>query len=86
MYIFKKSLKENIKNQFMWNGRQHDELNIFYKIAIELDDKLYEKRIKKNPKKAYYWPESGRFFKIKKPYNNYFNQNYNPMELDATKK
>ena len=69
----------------MWDGKQYNKLDIFYKVAIELDNKFYEKRIKKNPKKAYYRPEPGKFFKIKKSYNNYFNQNYNPIEFDATK-
>ena len=79
-------MKKNVKNQFIWNGRRYNELNIFYKITIELDNKFYEKKIEKNPKKIYYRPESGKFFKIKKFYNNYFNQSYNPMEFDATKK
>ena len=70
----------------MWDGRWHDELDIFYKIIIKLDDKLYKKRIEKNPKKIYYRPEPGEFFKIKKSYNNYFNQSYDLMEFDATKK
>ena len=79
-------MKENIKNQFIWDDRQYNELDIFYKIAIELDNKLYEKRIKKNPKKIYYRPKPGGLFKIKKSQNNYFNQSYDFMEFDTTKK
>ena len=86
MYIFKKNLKEDVKDQFMWDGRQHNELDIFYEIAIELDNKLYERRIEKNPKKAYYRPGPGGLFKTRKPQNNYSNQSYDLMELDATKK
>ena len=61
-------------------------MDIFYKIVIELDNKLYKRKIKKNPKKTYYRPESGKFFKIKKLYNNYSNQSYNPIKLNVTKK
>ena len=70
----------------MWDGRRYNELDIFYKIIIELDDKLYERKIEKNPKKVYYRSEPGGLFKIKKSQNNYSNQSYNLMELDATKK
>ena len=83
--MFKKSLKKDVKNQFMWNDRWYNELDIFYEVAIELDNKFYERRIEKNPKKAYYWPGLERYFKIKKFYNNYFNQNYDLMEFDTTK-
>ena len=70
----------------MWDNRRYDELDIFYKITIELDNKFYERKIKKNPKKIYYRPEPGKSFKPKKSQNNYFNQSYDPMEFDATKK
>ena len=79
-------MKKNIKDQFIWDSRRYDELDIFYKIAIKLDDKFYKKKIKKNPKKVYYRPELGGSFKTKKSQNNYFNQSYDPMELDTTKK
>ena len=69
----------------MWDGRRYDKLNIFYEIIIELDNKFYERRIEKNPKKTYYRPGPGRSFKTKKFQNNYFNQNYDLMEFDATK-
>ena len=49
--MFKRDLKKNVKDQLMWDGRRYDELDIFYEIIIELDDKLYEKKIEKNPKK-----------------------------------
>ena len=83
--MFKRGLKEDVKDQFMWDGRRHDELDVFYEVAIELDDKFYERRIKKNPKKAYYRPGPGGLFKTKKSQNNYSNQSYDFMELDATK-
>ena len=60
-------------------------MDIFYKVAIKLDNKFYKRKIEKNLKKIYYRSESGRFSKTKKSYNNYFNQNYNFMEFDATK-
>ena len=86
MYIFKKGLKENVKDQLMWDSRRYNKLDIFYEIAIELDNKLYEKKIEKNPKKAYYRPGPGGLFKTKKLQNNYSNQSYDPIELDTTKK
>ena len=70
----------------MWDNRQYNELNIFYEVAIELDNKFYERKIKKNPKKTYYRPGSRRLFKTKKSQNNYSNQSYNPIEFDAIKK
>ena len=70
----------------MWNSKQYNELNIFYKVTIELDNKFYEKKIEKNPRKVYYRPGPGGFSKAKKFYNNYFNQSYDFMKFDATKK
>ena len=61
-------------------------MDIFYKIVIELDNKLYKKKIEKNSKKIYYRPGPGELFKTKKFWNNYFNQNYNSMKFDTTKK
>ena len=34
----------------MWDSKRYNKLDIFYEIAIELDNKFYKKKIEKNPK------------------------------------
>jgi hypothetical protein len=47
MTIFRRSLKENVKDELMRNSRIISILDILIRTAIDIDDKLYERAIEK---------------------------------------
>ena len=47
MIMYRRELKNNIKNELMRNERNYKNLQEFIEITIELDDKLYERVMKK---------------------------------------
>ena len=47
MIMYRRELKNNIKDEFMRNERDYKNLQKLIKITIELDDKLYERVMKK---------------------------------------
>ena len=47
MTMFRRSLKENVKDELMRNSRIIDLLDILIRTAIDIDDKLYERAIEK---------------------------------------
>ena len=47
MMMFRKKLKNNIKNEIMRDGRNYKSFAKFIEIVIDLDDKLYERIMKK---------------------------------------
>ena len=47
MIMFRRELKDNVKNEIMRDERNYESLAKFMKIVIDLDDKLYERVMKK---------------------------------------
>ena len=47
MTMFRRKLKDNIKNIIMRDERNYKNLTEFIKIVIDLDDKLYKRVMKK---------------------------------------
>ncbi len=46
--MFRQNLKNNLKNKIICNNRNISNIFDFIEIAIDLDNKLYKKAIKKN--------------------------------------
>ena len=86
MVMFRRSLKDNVKDELMRDGRTNKDLDELIRTAIDLDDKLYERNIEKRhnvrirgsagyvPRRS--WTTKG---------NGSFDRG-DPMELDATQK
>ena len=51
MSLFHQGLKENVKNKLICDGAKISNLIILIKKAIAINDKLYFRAMKKNPKK-----------------------------------
>ena len=55
--MFRRGLKENVKDELMRNGGLIPTLDILIQTAIDIDDKLYERAIEKkhsfNPRGTY---------------------------------
>ena len=47
MIMFRRELKDNVKDEIMRDGRNYESLAEFIEIVIDLDDKLYERVMKK---------------------------------------
>ena len=47
MIMFRQELKNNVKNEIMRDGRNYESFAEFIKIVIDLDNKLYERVMKK---------------------------------------
>jgi hypothetical protein len=47
MTMFRRDLKNNLKNEIMRDDRSISDMFDLIEVAIDLDDKLYEKAIKK---------------------------------------
>jgi hypothetical protein len=47
MTMFKRGLKENVKDELMRSGARFDTIQTLVKVAIDVDDKLYERAMKK---------------------------------------
>ena len=47
MTMFKRDLKKNVKNELMRNDARFDIIQILVKIAIDVNDKLYKRAMKK---------------------------------------
>ena len=47
MIMFRRELKDNVKNEIMRDGRDYESLAEFIEIVIDLNDKLYERVMKK---------------------------------------
>ncbi len=47
MTMFKRDLKKNVKNELMRSDARFDIIQTLIKIAIDVDDKLYKRVIKK---------------------------------------
>jgi hypothetical protein len=77
MTIFRRSLKENVKDELIRNSRIIDLLDILIRIAIDIDNKLYKRVIEKkhnfNPYRTFGFSSS-----IKN------NRSKDPMDLSVT--
>jgi hypothetical protein len=47
MTMFRRDLKNNLKNEIMRDGRSISDMFDLIEVAIDLDDKLYERAMKK---------------------------------------
>ncbi len=47
MTMFKRNLKKNVKNELMRSDAKFDIIQTLMKIAIDVDDKLYKRAMKK---------------------------------------
>jgi hypothetical protein len=47
MTMFRRDLKDNLKNEIMRDGRSISDMFDLIEVVIDLDDKLYERAIKK---------------------------------------
>jgi len=45
--MFKRDLKKNVKNELMRSDARFDTIQTLMKIAIDVDDKLYKRAMKK---------------------------------------
>ncbi len=57
--MFKRDLKKNVKNELMRNDAKFDIIQTLVKIAIDVDDKLYKRAMKKRYDQSY---ERARIF------------------------
>ena len=53
MTIFRRGLKDNVKNKLIRDERDYKSLFEFIEIAIDINDKLYERIIKKRYDRQY---------------------------------
>ncbi len=91
MTMFKRSLKKNVKDELMRSDARFDIIQILMKIAIDVDDKLYKRAIKKRYNQLYkrariffesmidYYAKRDQF----KKYNNLDYRRFASMELDS---
>ena len=47
MTMFRRELKDNIKDEIIYDGRDNENLTELIKIVIDFDNKLYERVMKK---------------------------------------
>ena len=90
MTMFRRGLKENVKDELMRDGRSIEDLDDLIRATIDIDDKLYERAMERrhdiNPRgRSGFIPYNGN-----KKFNNNRNRTNNnyygpmPMELDVT--
>ena len=94
MTMFKRDLKKNVKDELMRSGARFDTIQTLVKIAIDVDDKLYERAMKKRYNQFH--ERAGIFFGPTVDYHakrdhfkKYSNPDYRgpaPMELDSTQR
>ena len=62
-YIYKKNLKEEVKDKIIYHkyyidmNNQIDILQILINVVIKLDNQIYERRLKRNSHKGCYLPQ-----------------------------
>jgi len=92
--MFKRDLKKNIKNELMRSGARFDIIQTLVKIAIDVDDKLYKRAMKKRydqpHKKAEIFFESTiEYYAKKDQFKKYSNPDYRgpaSIELNSTQR
>ena len=97
MIMYRKGLKESVKDELMRYGDEIDSLNQLIEASIELDDKLYDRAMKKrnqipHERSGTYGGFGGSYRTSRSSYgkrnNNYSKDYYGPMpmKLDLTKR
>jgi len=94
MTMFRRGLKDSVKDQLMNHGGTLDTLKDLTEAAIEIDDRLYERALERKYDSkvggtAGFTPDYGRNRGYHSKPNNQSNKPYygpQPMELDATQK
>ncbi len=94
MTMFRRGLKDNLKDELMRDGRSINDMSDLIMVAIDLDDKLYERAMEKRydqprgragtsfgPTIEY---QQGQFRSNKQKYSNPDYRGPAPMELDST--
>ena len=92
--MFKRDLKKNVKDELMSIEARFDTIQTLVKIAIDVDDKLYKRAMKKrydqSHKRAKIFFESTIEYHAKrdhfKKYNNLDYRELAPMKLDSTQR
>jgi hypothetical protein len=95
--MFRQGLKENLKDELMCDGRELLNMKVLMEVAIEIDDKLYERAMEKRfdqpnhgREETFFGPTSGYYGgKSRSNTNRYSNPDYRgpaPMELDSTQR
>ena len=74
-HMYRRGLKEEVKDEVMRDGRRINTIEDLFEVSIDWDDKLYERRMEKQPRSRKQW----------RPRNKNQAAAYDPMELDATK-
>ena len=90
--MFKRDLKKNVKNELMRSNARFDTIQILIKIAIDVDDKIYKRVIKKQYDQSHkrariffeltidYYAKEDHF----KKYNNSNYREFASMKLNST--
>ncbi len=92
MTMFKRDLKKNVKNELMRNDARFDIIQILVKIAIDVDDKLYKRAMKKrydqlHERARIFFESTIDYYAKRDHFKKYSNPNYREfasMELDST--
>jgi len=95
MIMFRRGLKDNLKDEIMRDGRSISDMFDLIEVAIDLDDKLYERAMEKRYDQPH--ERAGTFFGSTTEYHQgesrsnqkYSNPDYRgpaPMELDSTQR
>lgn len=92
--MFRRGLKDNLKDEIMRDGRSMSDMTDLIEVAVDLDDRLYERAIEKRYDQPH--GRAGTFFGPTTGYhaggsrsNRYSNPDYRgpaPMELDSTQR
>jgi hypothetical protein len=67
MTMFRRDLKDNLKNEIMRDGRFISNMFDLIEVAIDLDDKLYERAMKKRYDQSH--ERAGTFFESMTKYH-----------------
>ena len=83
MTMFRRKFKNNVKNEFMRDERKINDLKILMKTAIDLDDRLYERIMKRKYSKRH--SKKAENYINNRIYENKMNSTRNNREYDHSK-
>ena len=94
MTMFKRDLKKNVKNELMRSGARFDTIQILVKIAIDVNDKLYKRAMKKqydqlHERARIFFESTIDYYAKKDHFKKYNNSNYREstsMKLNSTQR
>ncbi len=92
--MFKRDLKKNVKNELMRSGARFDTIQILVKIAIDVNDKLYKRAMKKqydqlHERARIFFESTIDYYAKKDHFKKYNNSNYREstsMKLNSTQR